>query len=79
MGTLVYFPCFCFPMKIVSPDWKPVVTLPNPDIPDSVILELHRQSLEDSLSMEDAATNIRGSLVPDGHSPYPFRRNNHPT
>ena len=58
---------------------KPVVTLPNPDIPDSVILELHRQRIEDSLSMEDAATNIRGSQVPDGHSPYQFRRDTHPT
>ena len=61
-------------MKIVAPDGKPVVTLPNPDIPDSVILELHRQRTEDGLSLEDAVTNIRGQQVPEGHTPYPFRR-----
>ena len=61
-------------MKIVAPDGKPVVTLPDPDIPDSVILELHRQRTEDGLSLEDAVTNIRGQQVPEGHTPYPFRR-----
>lgn len=49
----IYFPYFCFPVKIIAPDWKPVVALPNADIPDSAILELHRQRTEDSLSMED--------------------------
>ena len=27
------------------------------------------------LSLEDSITNIRGSLVPPGYSPYPFRAN----
>lgn len=61
-------------MKIVAPDGKPVVSLPNPDIPDAVILELDRLRNEENLSLEDAVTNIRGHQVPAGHSPYPFRR-----
>ena len=48
--------------------------LPNPDIPQSVILELDRLQTDDGLSLEDAITLIRGSLVPEGFSPYPFRR-----
>jgi len=58
----------------VAPDGKPVVSLPNPDIPDAVILELDRLRNEENLSLEDAVTNIRGHQVPAGHSPYPFRR-----
>ena len=61
-------------MEIVDPDGKPIVTQPNPDIPDAVILELNRLRTEDGLSLEDAVTNLRGSQVPEGHSPYPFRR-----
>ena len=57
-------------MKIVAPDGKPVVSLPNPDIPDAVILELDRLRNEENLSLEDAVTNIRGHQVPAGHSPY---------
>ena len=48
--------------------------MPSPDIPDSIILELDRLRTVDGLSLEDAITNIRGGQVPEGHSPYPFRR-----
>lgn len=29
----------------------------------------------DNLSLEDSLKNIRSSLVPEGHTPYPFRKN----
>ena len=50
------------------------MSLPNPDIPDAVTLELDRLRNEENLSLEDAVTNIREHQVPAGHSPYPFRR-----
>lgn len=60
--------------QIVDPDGKPVVAMPNPDIPDAVILQLHHLRTVDGMSLEDAITNVRGTLVPQGYSPYPFRR-----
>jgi len=48
--------------------------MPRSDIPDSAILELN-QILASGLSLEDAITNLRGSLVPPGYTPYPFRSN----
>lgn len=48
--------------------------MPNSDIPVSVILELN-QILASGLSLEDAITNLRGSLVPPGYTPYPFQSN----
>lgn len=65
---------FLLILSLVDHDGKPVVTMPNPDIPDSVILELHRLRNEDNLTLEDAVTNIRGSQVPEGYTPFPFRR-----
>lgn len=47
---------------------------PNPDIPDTVILQLHQLRTVERMSLEDAVTYIRGSLVPQGHSPCSFRR-----
>ncbi|KAJ7358927.1 carbohydrate binding [Desmophyllum pertusum] len=58
----------------VAPDGTPIVELPNSDIPASLILEMHRLQAC-GLSLEDAITNIRGSLVPPGYTPYPFRTN----
>ena len=58
----------------VDPDGKPVVVTPNPDIPDAVILHLHQLRTGDGMSLEDAVTNVRGSLVPQGYSPFHFRR-----
>ena len=66
-----------FFLEIVDPDGKPIVTQPNPDIPDAVILELNRLKTEDAhgLSLEDSVRgSLRGSQVPEGHSPYSFRR-----
>lgn len=68
------FSLFSFSYKLVDPDGKPIVNMPSPDIPDSIILELDRLRTVDGLSLEDAITNIRGGQVPEGHSPYPFRR-----
>lgn len=48
--------------------------MPNSDISVSVIHELD-QILASGLSLEDAITNLRGSLVPPGYTPYPFRSN----
>lgn len=48
---------------LAAPDGSPVVEMPNPDIPASVILELHHLQAT-GLSLEDAVTNIRGNLVP---------------
>ena len=48
--------------------------MPNSDIPVSVILELN-PILASGLSLEDAITNLRGSLVPLGYTPYPFWSN----
>lgn len=59
---------------LVAPDGSPVVEMPNPDIPASVILELHHLQAT-GLSLEDAVTNIRGNLVPLGYELYPFRTN----
>ena len=64
----------CFFLEIVDPDGKPIVTQPNPDIPHAVILELTRLRTENGLSLEDSVTNLRGSQVPEGHSPNSFRR-----
>ena len=57
-----------------APDGSPVVEMPNPDIPASVILELHHLQAT-GLSLEDAVTNIRDNLAPLGYEPYPFRTN----
>lgn len=59
---------------IASPDGRPVVEMPNSDIPISVIIELD-QILASGLSLEDAITNLKGHLAPPGCNPYPFRSN----
>lgn len=44
----------------------------NDDIQDSVIVQLH--ALRSSgLSLHDALVNLRGSMVPQGYTPHPFR------
>ena len=63
-----------FSFSLVAPDGSPIVEQPNSDIPASLILELHRLRAC-GLSLEDAITNIRGSLVPPGYTPYSFRTN----
>lgn len=51
----------------------PVAELPNKAVPPSALLEIV-ELLNDGLTFEDAITNLRGRLVPDGYTPYPFRR-----
>ena len=48
--------------------------MPNNDIPVSVICDLD-ELLTSGLTLEDAVMNLRGSLIPPGHEPYPFRTN----
>ena len=67
LQTLIVF-------QLVAPDGKPIVAMPNPDIPDDVIIQLNHLRTVDGMSLEDAITNIRGNLVPQGYSPCPFRR-----
>lgn len=49
-----------------APDGRPIVEMPNSDIPVSVILELD-QILASGLSLEDAITNLRGDSVTTAH------------
>ncbi|KAK3739432.1 hypothetical protein QZH41_015586 [Actinostola sp. cb2023] len=51
-----------------------IVNRPNPVIPNQLIQKLHELRTVNGLSLEDAVTNIRGSLVPDGYTPYPFKK-----
>ena len=52
-----------------------MVERPCEFIPDEMIMALH-QLRTGGMSLEDAITNIRGKLVPDGYIPYPFCTNN---
>lgn len=68
------FTNFLFLPLADAPDGSPIVEMPNSDIPVSVIHDLD-ELLTSGLTLEDAVTNLRGSLVPPGHEPYPFRTN----
>jgi len=57
----------------VGANGHPIVARPNPAIPPDVILLLNDLQNNHMLNLEDAITFIRGKLVPDGYSPYPFR------
>lgn len=61
-------------MIAVDANGLPVVTRPNSAIPHEVIFQLHELRNNQMLSLEDAVTFVRGKLVPDGHAPYPFRK-----
>ena len=52
----------------------PIVARPNPAIPPEVIFQLSELRNNQMMSLEDAVTFIRGKLVPEGYTPYPFRR-----
>ena len=56
----------------VAPNGSPIVEMPSTDIPVSVIRDLD-ELLASGLTLDDAVTNLRGSLVPPGREPYPFR------
>ena len=68
------FTNFLFLPLAVAPNGSPIVEMPNSDIPVSVIHNID-ELLTSGLTLEDAVTNLRGSLVPPGHEPYPFRTN----
>ena len=46
----------------------------QPAIPGNVIIQLHNLRYAQGMTLEDTITFIRGSLVPDGYQPYPFRK-----
>ena len=65
---------FVFLCIAVNPDGSVQVARPNPDIATEVLLKLHDLRTTHGLSLEDALTNMRSSMVPLGHTPYPFHR-----
>ena len=69
---------FCFLKITVDANGTPVVQQPCAFIPDEVIMRLHQLRMS-GMTLEDAVTYIRGKLVPDGYTPYPFRANNSET
>lgn len=56
-------------------DGKPNVPRPHPAIPDDVIVSIYNLRTHDHMSTEDAITFVRGQLVPEGYTPYTYRRN----
>lgn len=54
-------------------DGSPVVARRDVIIPKEIIEELHQLQARDGLTWEDAVTSVRGSLVPEGYTPYPFK------
>jgi len=59
----------------VTPDGNLVVTRLNPHIQPQVIVDLHILRSAHHLSLEDALTNVRSRMVPNGYTPCPFRKN----
>lgn len=59
---------------LVDVNGHPIVARPNPAIPRSVIFQMSDLRNNQMMSLEDAVTFIRGKLVPDGYTPFPFRR-----
>ena len=54
-------------------DGSPVVARRDITIPKKIIEELHQLQARNGLTREDAVTSLRGSLVPEGYTPYPFK------
>lgn len=59
----------------VDGNGKPVVQQPCEFIPDDLVVEIHNLRNVSGMTLEDAISNVRGKLVPAGHTPYPFRSN----
>lgn len=59
----------------MSDDGVLVVLNPIHGIPDKVIADIHNMRNVQGLSWEVAISTVRKTLVPQGHTPYPFRRN----
>ena len=58
---------------IVARDGRPLTEIRDEAIPLSTITELHNLQANDGLTLEDAITFLRQSLVPAGYQPYPFK------
>ena len=58
----------------MNPDGTPIVRRPNDAIPGDLITDLFNLQVRDRLSLPDAIANIRGTLIPPGYTPWPFRR-----
>ena len=58
-------------------DGSPVVARRDVTIPKEIIEQLHQLQARDGLTWEDAVTSVRGSLVPEGYTPYPFKHSKH--
>lgn len=58
----------------VAADGTPQTVSNHPAIPGNVIVQFHNLRYTHGMTLEDAITFIRGSLVPDGYHPYPFRK-----
>lgn len=58
----------------MNPDGTPIVRRPNDAIPRDLITGLFNLQVRDRLSLPDAIANIRGTLIPSGYTPWPFRR-----
>ena len=66
-------------MNSVGADGTPQTVSNNPAIPGSVIVQLHNLRHAQGMTLEDAITFIRGSLLPHGYQPYPFRKDTQET
>lgn len=51
----------------------PFAELPNNYIPSHVLVDIV-DMLNDGLTFEDSIVYLRGKLVPEGYTPYPFRK-----
>lgn len=58
----------------MNADGTPHVRRVNDSIPHNVITSLLYLQFRDGLSLPDATGNIRGSLIPAGYTPWPFKR-----
>ena len=52
----------------------PMTASNHPAIPADIVLQLHNLRFAEGMILEDAVTANRGSLVPEGYAPYPFRK-----
>ena len=53
---------------------NPVVKKYNPVTPSSYINLIHNLQMSENLSLEKAVKRVRNSLVPQGYTPYPFKK-----
>ena len=61
-------------MCLERPDGTPIVHRVDESIPSDVIQDLYELRTRNNMTLEDAVTHLRGNLVPQGYTPYTFRR-----